>query len=121
MKPRRGPQHRVAADQRPLKDPDPFPVSVDLVRAENSLEILWGDGTRSRLTGGELRWACPCAGCRGEAGIPGRLDLTDQLDERELRLANAGLIGQYALQITFESGHNTGIYSFRHLRGLGDS
>jgi DUF971 family protein len=104
-----------------LKDPDPFPVSVDLVRAENSLEILWGDGTRSRLTGGELRWACPCAGCRGEAGIPGRLDLTDQLDERELRLANAGLIGQYALQITFESGHNTGIYSFRHLRGLGDS
>ena len=104
-----------------MKDPDPFPVSVDLVRAENSLEIVWGDGTRSRLTGRELRWACPCAECHGEAGIPGRLDLTDQLDEGELHLANAALIGRYALQIGFESGHNTGIYTFRHLRGLSDA
>jgi DUF971 family protein len=92
---------------------------VDLVRAENLLLIEWDDGQRSRLTGERLRWACPCAECRGEAGAPGRLDAEPDLADRELRLADVVLIGQYALQIAFESGHATGIYTFRHLRGLG--
>jgi DUF971 family protein len=29
------------------------------------------------------------------------------------------LVGQYALQIAFESGHATGLYTFSLLRGLG--
>ena len=103
-----------------MKDLDPVPVSVDLVRADNTIEIVWRDGARSRLAGEELRWACPCAECHGEAGIPGRLDLTDRLDDGELHLATAALIGRYAVQIGFESGHNTGIYTFRHLRGMRD-
>jgi DUF971 family protein len=103
-----------------LKGLDPVPVSIDLVRADNTLEIVWADGARSRLDGEDLRWACPCAECHGEAGIPGRLDLTDRLDDAELHLATAALIGRYALQIGFENGHNTGIYTFRHLRGMGD-
>jgi DUF971 family protein len=28
------------------------------------------------------------------------------------------LVGQYAFQIAFESGHATGIYTFSYLRGL---
>jgi DUF971 family protein len=97
----------------------PFPVSVDLVRVENLLLIEWDDGGRSRFTGERLRWACPCAECRGEAGAPGRLDAEPDLADPELRLADVVLIGQYALQIAFESGHATGIYTFRHLRSLG--
>jgi DUF971 family protein len=31
-----------------------------------------------------------------------------------------GLIGQYALQIGFASGHATGIYTFRYLRNLAE-
>jgi DUF971 family protein len=97
---------------------DPFPTAVDLVRAENVLEIAWDDGTRTRLTGERLRWACPCAECRGEMGMPGRLDARPELSGDELRLADVGLIGQYALQIGFASGHATGIYTFKHLRSL---
>ena len=96
-----------------------FPVSVDLVRAENVLLIGWDDGCSSRLSGERLRWACPCAECRGEAGAPGRLDSSPELGEDELRLADVALIGQYALQIGFQSGHATGIYTFRQLRKLG--
>ncbi len=88
------------------------------MRAENSLEIAWEDGSRSRFTGKQLRWACPCAECRGEAGVPGRLDHLDDLPEKELQLENVGLIGQYAFQVGFTSGHDTGIYTFRYLRGL---
>lgn len=87
-------------------------------REENVLDIEWEDGARSRFTGEQLRWACPCAACRGEAGLPGHLDQVDRLRQDELRLEDAGLIGQYALQISFASGHSTGIYSFRYLRAL---
>jgi DUF971 family protein len=35
-----------------------------------------------------------------------------------LRLADVRLVGQYALQIGFASGHDTGIYTFARLKGL---
>jgi DUF971 family protein len=91
------------------------------VRADNRLEIAWEDGARTRYTGAELRWACPCAECRGEAGIPGRLDAVRELGDDELLVTDVGLIGQYALQIGFASGHATGIFTFRYLRSLGES
>jgi DUF971 family protein len=50
--------------------------------------------------------------------VPGRLDLVDELPAEELQLADAGLVGQYALQLSFASGHATGIYTFRYLRRL---
>jgi DUF971 family protein len=87
------------------------------VRADNRLEIAWEDGVQTRYTGAELRWA----ECRGEAGIPGRLDAVRDLADDELRLTDVGLIGQYALQIGFASGHATGIFTFRYLRSLGES
>jgi len=82
------------------------------------LEIAWEDGARTRYPGAQLRWACPCAECRGEAGAAGRLDAITELAEEELRLTDVALVGQYALQLGFESGHGTGIYTFRYLRDL---
>ena len=89
------------------------------MRGDNQLLIAWEDGSQSRLGGRRLRWACPCAECRGEGGAPGRLDEARELADPELRLADVVLVGQYALQIAFQSGHATGIYTFRHLRSLG--
>ncbi len=73
---------------------------------------------RTEYRGDQLRWACPCAECRGEMGIPGRLASARELPLDELQLRDVGLIGQYALQISFQSGHATGIYTFRYLRDL---
>jgi DUF971 family protein len=83
------------------------------------MEIAWEDGRRSTYTGEQLRWACPCAECRGEAGAPGRLNRVKNLDPDELRIKDVVLIGQYALQIAFDSGHATGLYTFALLRQLG--
>ena len=91
------------------------------MRADNVLEIAWEDGVRTRHPGLQLRWACPCAECRGEAGSPGRLDRVSDLDADELRMTDVSLVGQYALQLRFASGHDTGIYTFRYLRSLGDA
>ena len=82
------------------------------------MDIVWEDGARTSSSGEQLRWACPCAECRGEAGAPGRLSRVTALNEDELRIRDVTLVGQYALQIAFESGHSTGIYTFGHLRRL---
>ena len=82
------------------------------------MDVVWEDGHRSNYTGEQLRWACPCAECRGEAGAPGRLSRVKTLSPEELRLQDVSLIGQYALQIAFQSGHATGLYTFSLLRAL---
>jgi DUF971 family protein len=82
------------------------------------MEITWEDGAETSYTAEQLRWACPCAECRGEAGMPGRLSRVDRLSDTELRIRDVTLVGQYALQIAFESGHASGIYTFGLLRRL---
>jgi DUF971 family protein len=82
------------------------------------MEISWEDRHHSVYSGEQLRWACPCAECRGEAGAPGRLSRVNKLSPEELRIQDVSLIGQYALQIAFQSGHATGLYTFSLLRGL---
>jgi DUF971 family protein len=90
------------------------------VRERNQIEISWEDGARTLHPGDRLRWACPCAECRGEAGAPGRLDSARELDPSELVVTDVVLVGQYGVQIAFQSGHATGIYTFRYLRSLGE-
>ena len=102
-----------------MRDADPFPTQIDLERSRNVLEITWEDGAQTSYTGEKLRWACPCAECRGELGSPGRLDQLQELSPEEQRLTEVVLVGQYAVQIGFASGHSTGIYTFRNLRTLG--
>jgi DUF971 family protein len=85
------------------------------------MEITWEDSSRTTYTAELLRWACPCAECRGEAGAPGRLARIQTLGPEELAIRDVTLVGQYALQIAFESGHATGIYTFPYLRGLKSS
>ena len=51
-------------------------------------------------------------------GSGGRLDSAKELPADELKVQDARLIGQYAIALSFASGHSTGIYTFRYLRSL---
>jgi DUF971 family protein len=82
------------------------------------MEITWEGGHKSSYAADRLRWACPCAECRGEAGAPGRLSRLSRLPDEELKVQDVSLVGQYALQIAFESGHATGLYTFTYLRAM---
>ena len=63
-----------------------------------------------------LRWLCPCAYCRGEAGLPGWLDSAPTLSAEQTRLVDIALVGQYAVAPTWGDGHHTGYYTFTALR-----
>ena len=92
---------------------------MDVNREAQTVSISWEDGHVSGYSAGALRWACPCAECRGEGfGTVGKLDRAAELDSPELEIDTLVLVGRYALQIAFRSGHGTGIYTFRYLRSL---
>ena len=94
-------------------------MAVDLDREAQLLSIGWEDGHRSGYGAGMLRWACPCAECRGEGyGSVGRLATVTELPQPDLELEAVTLVGRHALQLGFRSGHSTGIYTFRHLRQI---
>lgn len=95
-----------------------YPTAIEADRAGGVLTIQWDDGHRSVLPAALLRWACPCAVCKGEWGRPGRLAAIDSLPQEELTLADVHAVGTYAITPVWASGHAQGIYSFEYLREL---
>jgi DUF971 family protein len=94
------------------------PVDIQVIGEE--LAIKWPDGQESFITLEQLRRACPCAGCKGEADIMGNLykGPQPQLSSLSFQLRQLNRIGTYAVQPIWGDGHATGIYSFDYLRNL---
>jgi DUF971 family protein len=95
-----------------------YPTDIVADRAAGTLTIGWDDGHASEYDAADLRWACPCAICAGEAGVPGRLATLSSLPPDELSLADVQTVGAYAIMPVWASGHASGIYSFEYLRSL---
>jgi DUF971 family protein len=85
-------------------------------RAARTLEIDWQDGHRTVYDFLALRWLCPCAYCRGEAGMPGWLDTAPTLTDEQTRMVDIALVGNYAVAPSWGDGHHTGYYTFALLR-----
>jgi DUF971 family protein len=92
------------------------PRTIHADRGARELRIEWGDGHRTLYDFTTLRWLCPCAFCRGEAGQPGWLDSNPTLTEEQVTLSDVSLVGHYALQPWWADGHSSGFYTFEHLR-----
>ena len=83
---------------------------------EAGLRITWADGRECRFTAPELRRACPCAQCVNE--WTGERVLRPEAVPEALSITDVAVVGRYALNFRWSDGHETGIYSFRYLRGL---
>src|SRR5437867_3363952 len=92
------------------------PVRVIAEEATNRLLIEWTDGHTTQHPIEWLRWQCPCAFCRGEMGVPGRLDHITELRPEETRLEDVQPIGRYAIMPFWGDGHHDGIYTYDFLR-----
>ena len=96
--------------------PSTVPARIHADRAGRSLAIEWADGHASTYDFAALRWLCPCAFCRGEAGLPGWLDTRPTLTAEQTSLVDIHLVGQYAVAPEWGDGHHTGYYTFGLLR-----
>jgi len=84
-----------------------------------ALVLRWADGAEQRLGPRDLRLACRCAQCRDEMSGAPLLDPASV--PLALALTRVWSVGNYALGLAFSDGHDTGIYTFKALRGLADT
>lgn len=96
------------------------PINLDLDLKQQVLRVTWADGVTSNLPMTLLRKHCPCASCRTEREKQGKslLPILQSAPSGEIEATGGHLVGNYALQIDWSDGHNTGIYDFRLLRAL---
>ena len=94
-------------------------IPVGLLRRDpRTLSLLWQDGHRDDLDVRDLRLACRCALCVEE--MSGRKLLDPATVRADVSPRQIVSIGNYAIQFDWSDGHNSGIYAFNDLRGLGE-
>jgi DUF971 family protein len=99
-----------------------IPVPKDILLIGNELAILWDDGREDYFPLEKLRRECPCAMCRGEKDLLGKVYRGPDrpLTPRAFEATSHRLVGSYAVQIEWADGHNDGIYSFEGLRHMAE-
>ncbi len=84
----------------------------------NKIEIEWKDGHKSLHHLYVLRKFCPCASCQTVREAGGSADLLPVLQPGQNELRDIKQVGNYAIQLIWEDGHTTGIYTYDLLRRL---
>jgi DUF971 family protein len=93
------------------------------ISKSTGIKIDWRDGHHSDYLLAYLRDECPCATCTGSHGTePQRTSYSKPelfpMFKPALKMNSVEPVGQYAIRIYWNDGHNTGIYSFDHLRRI---
>ena len=91
------------------------PTEITLHQQSKVLEITFEDGQGYRLPFEFLRVHSPSAEVRGHG--PGQEIL--QLGKRQVNLLSVQAVGSYALKLSFDDGHDTGLYTWEYLYNLG--
>ncbi len=81
---------------------------------DDKMHIVWKDGTHMSYMFWDLRVSCPCASCVDE--VSGEKILDPALVDKEIHPLASAYVGNYALEIRWSDGHDTGIYTFAKLR-----
>ena len=94
-----------------------IPTRVVVRKAKDSLLITFSDVQEYSLPAEFLRVHSPSAEVRGH----GEGNETLQYGKRNITIASLEQAGNYALQIIFSDGHDSGIYSWEYLRKLAEN
>jgi len=96
---------------------------LNLKRVGDGLQIQWSDGVTTTTSWRHLRANCPCAGCietRAKPPDPFRVLTPQEVAAGPPQPVAMQPIGHYAYKITWNDGHDTGIYPVERLRQLGE-
>lgn len=98
------------------------PKSIDVSNSDQVLTINWADEHTSEYSLFGLRKNCPCVECRGGHDMMGRFEpeLFKVKPTRTYKIKNAEVIGNHALRISWDDGHNAGMYRWDLLRQMDD-
>ncbi len=93
----------------------PKPVEISLHQKSRVMNIAFEDGEDFALSYEYLRVHSPSAEVQGHGPGQGVL----QLAKETVLITGIEPVGNYAIQPTFDDGHDTGIYSWETLYDLG--
>jgi DUF971 family protein len=90
-------------------------TAIRMRRQSRLLEVSFDDGACHELPFEYLRVYSPSAEVRGHG--PGQETL--QLGKHEVDLRRIEAVGNYAVKLVFDDGHDTGLYTWGYLYELG--
>ena len=99
----------------PETSPGPVPTEIKLRTTSRVLEVSFGDGSRFQLPFEYLRVHSPSAEVQGHG--PGQEVLV--LGKEDVGIRGVEPVGQYAVKLVFDDGHDTGLYTWKYLYELG--
>lgn len=97
-----------------MTDREAWPAEIRLSKDKRTLTIGWEGGASDRFEAEFLRVVSPSAEVQGHSPeqrqtVPGK---------RQVAIRAIEPVGNYAVRITFDDGHNTGLYSWRYFQRL---
>ena len=95
----------------------PQPTALTVHQASRVLEVGFDDGNTFRIPFELLRVYSPSAEVRGHG--PGQETL--QLGKHEVQVTRVDPVGNYAVRLVFNDGHDTGLYTWGYLYELGET
>ncbi len=95
----------------------PIPVSINLLKQSRVLRLDYEDDKTFDFSFEFLRVYSPSAEVKGHG--PG--DAVLQLDKEDVDIIAIEPVGNYAIKIRFDDGHDTGLYSWQYLYELGQN
>ena len=98
-----------------MAEKKPIPTQINYHSKSRILEATFDTGERFEMSAEYLRCFSPSAEVQGHG--PGQEVL--QVGKEGVQIEKIEPVGQYAISIHFDEGHNTGIYSWETLYRLG--
>lgn len=93
----------------------PRPTEINYHQKARTMDLTFDDGQQFEISAEYLRCFSPSAEVQGHG--PGEEVL--QLNKQNVRIERIEPVGNYAICLHFDDGHNTGIYSWDTLYRLG--
>lgn len=91
------------------------PLNIRLHQRSRRLEVEFADGSHFDLPCEYLRVYSPSADVKGHGPGQGTL----QVGKEQVNITAIEPVGNYAVKLHFDDGHNTGLYSWQYLYELG--
>ena len=92
----------------------PKPTDITLHKHSHELELVFEDGFHKRLSCEYLRVFSPSAEVRGHG--PGQEVLV--FGKEHVNIERIEPVGNYAVRLVFDDGHDTGLYTWDNLYAL---
>ena len=98
-----------------MSDSPEWPTSLHIAEQGRSLEVSFDSGQKYTIAAELLRVESPSAEVKGHG--PGQEQLV--FGKRNVFIAGAEPVGNYAIRLKFSDGHTTGIFTWPYLAKLG--